>query len=185
MFMAFRFKKLEIPDVVLIEPNLISDDRGFFCETFKASDFSSNGISATFVQENFSHSVKNVIRGLHFQQNPKAQAKLVSVVSGKIFDVAVDIRKNSPTFGKWVSEILSHENHKSLFIPSGFAHGFCVLSNEADVLYKVNNEYFPDDESGIIWNDSNINISWPTNNPIISNKDKQYPTLENSKNNFL
>ncbi|KAF6246075.1 dTDP-4-dehydrorhamnose 3,5-epimerase [Nitrosopumilus sp. b2] len=183
--MLFTFKKLEIPDVVLIEPTLFSDERGFFCETFKTSEFSSNGISTTFVQENFSHSVKNVIRGLHFQQNPKAQSKLVSVVSGKIFDVAVDIRKNSLTFGKWVGEILSHDNHKSLFVPVGFAHGFCVLSDEADVLYKVDNEYSPNDESGIIWNDSSINISWPTNNPIISYKDNQYPSLENSKNNFL
>ena len=184
--MPMLFEETKLKGAYNITINQKSDERGFFARSWDYNEFKRRNLDTNIVQCNVSFSKKRgTLRGLHFQQNPKAQAKLVSVVSGKIFDVAVDIRKNSPTFGKWVSEILSHENHKSLFIPSGFAHGFCVLSNEADVLYKVNNEYSPDDESGIIWNDSNINISWPTNNPIISNKDKQYPTLENSKNNFL
>ena len=136
------------------------------------------------IQDNFSHSIYGVVRGLHYQKNPKAQAKLVTVFDGKIFDVAVDIRKNSPTYGKWVSEILSCENHKSLYIPEGFAHGFCVLSKEADVLYKVSNEYSLENEGGIIWNDPTINIPWSVEKPIISEKDSQLPLLENSENDF-
>lgn len=183
--MVFTFKRLQISDVILIEPKLLSDSRGFFYESFKESDFLSNGISDKFVQENFSHSIKDVIRGLHFQKNPQAQTKLVSVVKGKIFDVAVDIRKNSSTFGKWVGEILSEQNRRSLYIPEGFAHGFCVLSDEADVSYKVNKEYSPENDRGIIWNDSTIDIPWTTENPIISEKDNQLPTLEKSDNNFV
>jgi dTDP-4-dehydrorhamnose 3,5-epimerase len=182
--MVFTFKKLEISDVVLIEPKLFSDNRGFFYESFKESDFFSHGIVDKFVQENFSHSVKDVVRGLHFQKNPRAQAKLVAVIKGKIFDVVVDIRKNSPTYGKWVGEILSEENHRSLYLPEGFAHGFCVLSEEADVLYKVSNEYSPENERGIIWNDPIINISWSVEKPIISEKDNQLPLLEKVDNNF-
>ena len=146
-------------------------------------NFLSNGI-AKFIQENFSHSKYSVIRGLHFQKNPNPQSKLVSVFNGKIFDVAVDIREKSPTYGKWVSEILSKENHRSLYIPEGFAHGFCVLSKDADILYKVNNEYSPEDEGGIIWDDPTINISWPVEKPILSNKDSQLPSLKNSESNF-
>jgi len=182
--MVFIFKRLEIADVILIEPARYSDNRGFFYESFKELDFMQYGISDKFIQENFSHSVKNVIRGLHYQKNPKAQAKLVKVFNGKIFDVAVDIRNNSPTHGKWVSEILSKENHRSLYIPEGFAHGFCVLSEEADVLYKVNNEYSSENEGGIIWNDPTINIPWSITKPIISEKDSQLPLLENSESNF-
>ena len=128
---------------------------------------------------------KNVIRGLHYQNNPKAQAKLVTVVSGEIFDVAVDLRKNSPTFGKWVSEILSEINHKLLYVPEGFAHGFCVLSNDATVLYKTNQEYSPDDERGIIWNDPDLNISWPISEPILSQKDQNLPFLKNQTSGFV
>ena len=173
-FVSFTFKKLSIPEVILIEPKLYSDNRGFFFESFKETDFFSNGITK-FVQDNFSHSIKGVIRGLHYQKNPKSQAKLVTVFNGKIFDVAVDIRKNSPTYGKWVAEILSNENHRSLYIPEGFAHGFSVLSKEADVLYKISNEYSPKDEGGIIWNDPTINIPWSVEKPIISEKDNQLP----------
>lgn len=183
--MAFSFKRLEIPDIILVEPQSFSDNRGFFYESFKESDFISNGISTNFVQDNFSYSVYGVLRGLHYQKNPKAQAKLVTVLQGKIFDVALDIRKNSHTFGDWIGVILSADEHKSIYIPEGFAHGFCVLSDYADVLYKVNNEYSPEYEKGIIWNDSKINISWPIKNPIISNKDNELPTLENSDNNFV
>ena len=182
--MSFTFKKLTIPEVILIEPKFYSDNRGFFFENYKEKDFTSNGI-AKFTQENFSHSVYGVIRGLHYQKNPKQQAKLITVLDGEIFDVAVDIREKSPTYGKWVSEILSKENHKSLYIPEGFAHGFSVLSKEADVLYKINNEYSPEDERGIIWNDPTINIPWSIKKPIISHKDEQLPLLENAENNFV
>ena len=183
--MVFTFKRLEIPDVILVEPNLFSDNRGFFYESFKQSDFFANGITAKFIQDNFSHSISGVIRGLHFQNPPKAQAKLVTTINGKIFDVAVDVRKNSPTYGKWVGEILSEENHRSLYIPEGFAHGFCVLSEEANVFYKVSGEYSPENERGIIWNDATINISWPIEEPVISDKDKNFPSLENLDSNFI
>jgi dTDP-4-dehydrorhamnose 3,5-epimerase len=183
--MTYRFKRLQIPDVILVEPKLFSDNRGHFFEIFKESDFFTNGITKKFVQDNFSHSTHGVIRGLHYQKNPKAQAKLVTVLKGRIFDVAVDIRKKSPTYGKWVSEILSDDNHRLLYIPEGFAHGFCVLSEESNVLYKVSNEYSIEHEEGVIWDDPVINISWPIEEPIISNKDKQLPLLENSNNDFI
>ena len=139
--MPFTFTRLNISDVILAEPQIFSDDRGLFFESFKESDFFSSGIKNNFVQDNISHSLQGVIRGLHFQKLPKAQAKLVSAIKGEIFDVAVDIRKNSQTYGKWVGEILSEENHKLLYIPEGFAHGFCVISDDAYVHYKVSNEY--------------------------------------------
>jgi dTDP-4-dehydrorhamnose 3,5-epimerase len=183
--MPFIFKRLQIPDVILVEPQLFSDDRGFFLESFKESDYVDNGIVEKFVQDNYSHSTYGVIRGLHYQKSPKSQAKLVTAVKGKIFDVAVDIRKNSPTYGKWISEILSENNHRLLYVPKGFAHGFCVLSEESDVLYKVSNEYSKEHEMGVIWDDPVINISWPIENPIISKKDRQLPLLENSDNNFI
>jgi len=182
--MPFTFKRLDIPGVILVDAKAFSDDRGVFLETFKESAFTSNGIDTRFVQDNFSHSVKGVLRGLHYQKNPKAQAKLVTALSGKIFDVAVDIRKNSPTYGNWVGEILSENNHRLLYIPEGFAHGFCVISETADVLYKVSQEYSPDDEKGILWNDPKINIAWPIDKPIIHEKDSQLPILENADNNF-
>ncbi len=183
--MPFTFKRLSIPDVILVEPQSFSDDRGFFFESFKESDFFSNGIDKKFVQDNFSHSVNGVIRGLHFQKAPKAQAKLVTVLKGKIFDVAVDIRKNSPTYGKWVSEILSDDTHNLLYVPEGFAHGFCVISDEADVLYKVSNEYSQEHERSIIWNDPKLDIQWPIKKPIISNKDNKLSLLENLDNDFM
>ena len=129
--------------------------------------------------------MKNVLRGLHYQKNPKAQDKLVIALRGEIFDVAVDIRKDSSTYGKWVGEILSEENHRLLYIPEGFAHGFCVLSEEADVLYKVTHEYSPEDEMGIMWNDPEINITWPIDKPILQEKDSQLPSLKNADNNFV
>ena len=182
--MTFTFRRLQIPDVILVEPKLLSDNRGFFYESFKESDFFKNGITKKFVQDNFSHSTRDVIRGLHYQQKPKAQAKLITVVSGKIFDVAVDIRKNSPSYGKWISEILSEDDHKLLYVPEGFAHGFCVLSQEADIFYKVNNEYSKEHERGIVWNDPTVNISWPIEEPIISDKDNKLPLLKNSDSDF-
>ena len=183
--MSFSFKSLHIPDVILIEPQSFSDNRGFFFESFKESEFASNGIDIKFVQDNFSHSTKFVIRGLHFQKPPKAQAKLVTVVSGKILDVVVDIRKSSVTYGKWVSQILSDEDHKLLYVPEGFAHGFCVLSEEADVMYKVSNEYSPEHEGGIIWNDPKLNIDWSSLQPIVSISDSQLPLLENLDDYFV
>ena len=181
--MNFIFKKLSIPEVILIEPKIFSDERGFFFENFKEVDFFSNGITK-LIQDNISHSTYGVIRGLHYQKNPKSQAKLVTTINGKIFDVAVDIRKNSPTYGKWVGEILSNENHRSLYIPEGFAHGFSVLSEEADVFYKVNKEYSQEAEAGIIWNDPTMNIPWSIKQPIISEKDNSLPLLKNIDTNF-
>jgi len=181
---TFTFKKLNIPEVILVEKQSFSDHRGFFLENFKTSSFVSGGINTKFVQDNFSHSLHGVLRGLHYQKNPKAQAKFVTALRGEIFDVAVDIRKNSSTYGKWVGEVLSRKNHKSLYIPEGFAHGFCVVSETADVLYKVNNEYSPEHDAGIKWNDREINISWPTNTPIISQKDSKLPPLDDVYDNF-
>jgi len=183
--MSFTFKKLEIPDVLLIEAKSYPDERGFFLESFKESVFISNGINIKFVQDNFSHSVKGVLRGLHYQKDPKAQAKLVTALKGEILDVAVDIRKKSPTYGKWIGEILTGENHKLLYIPEGFAHGFCVLSKTADVLYKVNQEYSPTHEMGIMWNDPDIGIIWPVDKPVLQEKDCHLPLLKDADNNFI
>lgn len=183
--MPFRFKKLVIPEVILIDTQAFVDERGLFKETFKESIFSANGIKTRFVQDNYSHSTKDVLRGLHYQKDPRSQAKLVMVTKGKIFDVAVDIRKGSPTYGKWVSAILSDENHNLLYVPEGFAHGFCVLSDKADVLYKANSEYSPEHERGIFWNDPVIDISWPIEKPVLVKKDLQLPSLKNADNNFV
>ena len=183
--MPFTFKKLSIPEVILIESQSFQDERGFFLESFKESDFSENGINTRFVQDNFSRSTKGVLRALHYQKNPKAQAKLVTAIRGKIFDVTVDIRKDSPTYGKWVGEILCEQNHKLLYIPEGFAHGYCVLTDEADVFYKVNHEYSPEHERGILWNDPEVDVKWPINKPIVSKRDLQLPLLKNADNNFV
>ena len=183
--MAFRFKKLDIPEVILVESKVFLDERGLFMESFKESVFISNGIKTRFVQDNFSHSSKGVLRGLHYQKDPKAQAKLVMAITGEIFDVAVDIRKGSPTCGKWIGQTLSDKNHNLLYVPEGFAHGFCVLSDTADVLYKVNSEYSPEHERGILWNDPDLSIKWPTDKPVMIKKDLELPTLKNADNNFV
>lgn len=183
--MPFEFKRLEIPDVILIKPKIFEDARGFFMETYQFSSFAAFGIKETFVQDNQSRSKYGVIRGLHYQNPPKAQGKLVRCVYGEIFDVAVDIRKGSPTYGKWVGVRLSAENKLMLYIPPGFAHGFCVLSKEADVLYKCTSEYDPSAEAGIIWNDPDIGILWPITDPIISEKDSKWPRLCMAKNLFV
>jgi len=179
-----KFTRLSIPDVILIESQIFQDERGFFLENFKESIFEDNGINTKFVQDNYSYSIKGVLRGLHFQNPPKAQAKLVTVLKGEIFDVALDIRKNSPTYGKWVTEILSEDNHKSLFVPEGFAHGFCVLSKDASVLYKISKEYSSEHEGGIIWNDPDLKIPWPINEPILSKKDQALSLLKKLDNSF-
>lgn len=180
----FRFSRLEIPDVVLIEPTVFSDNRGFFMESYNYKEFAEFGLKDVYVQDNHSRSVKGVIRGLHYQLKGRAQSKLIRVIRGEIFDVAVDIRKGSPYFGKWVGVILSEKNKRIIYIPEGFAHGFCVLSDQADVLYKVTDFYSPEHERGIIWNDREIGIEWPEKKPIISEKDRGWPNLEEAEIDF-
>jgi dTDP-4-dehydrorhamnose 3,5-epimerase len=168
----------------LVEPDVYKDDRGFFLETYHQKKYSEEGIAKSFVQDNRSNSAKNVLRGLHYQlRNP--QAKLVYVITGEIFDVAVDIRRGSPTFGKWEGVYLSSENNCQMYIPEGFAHGFCVLSETADVLYKCSDFYHPDDEFGILWSDPAIGIGWPVAEPILSPKDSKYPQLKEITNSML
>jgi dTDP-4-dehydrorhamnose 3,5-epimerase len=174
--MPFTFHKLSIPELVLIKPKIFPDERGFFMEFFKASDFTDAGLPMYFGQDNVSYSQKGVIRGLHFQKEPQAQAKLVSVVKGIIWDVAVDIRRESPNFLQWAAVELSDENRHMLYIPPGFAHGFAALSN-AHVIYKCTNEYNPLLDAGIRWNDPDINIQWPLDKPVLSGKDAALPFL--------
>lgn len=183
--MPFTFKRLSIPDIILIEPKTFKDERGFFMETYKKSDFVENGISDEFVQDNYSHSVKGILRGLHYQKHPKAQGKLVMVQKGEVFDVAVDIRKGSPTYGQWVSVVLSDKKFQIFYIPVGFAHGFCVLSEETDFVYKVTDEYAPEFDRGILWNDLDIGIEWPISEPILSSKDVLLPPLKKADINFV
>jgi len=182
--MPFEFAKLEIPGLLLIKPQVFGDDRGFFFELYKYSDFQREGIREHLVQDNYSKSSKGVLRGLHYQKSPKAQGKLVMCLKGKIFDIAVDIRKGSPHYGKWVGIDLTEENKDMLYVPPGFAHGFQVLSETAEVLYKCTSEYSPTDDRGIIWNDQDINIAWPLGKPILSGKDKAHPRLQDADNNF-
>ena len=164
---------LAIADVLLIEPKVFGDDRGFFFESFNQQRFNeATGLDLPFVQDNHSKSAKNVLRGLHYQLPPKAQGKLVRVVAGEVFDVAVDIRPDSPTFGQWVGEILSADNKRQLWIPPGLAHGFLVLSESAEFLYKTTDYYAPELERGIIWNDPDLAIAWPfAGEPVLSGKD--------------
>lgn len=167
-----------IEGILIIEPKIFNDKRGFFMETYNQARYNESGINATFVQDNLSYSQKNTLRGLHFQiKHP--QAKLIQVISGEIFDVAVDLRPGFATFGKWTGFYLSSENRRQVFIPEGFAHGFCVLSESALFHYKCSDFYAQDDEGGIIWSDPDIGIEWPVQNPIISEKDKQYHKLSN------
>lgn len=175
-----EFKRLEIPDVILIEPEVFEDPRGFFFESYREEIFAQNGITTKFVQDNHSRSQKGVLRGLHFQIEPKAQAKLIRVIKGEVFDVAVDIRKGSETFGKHVSVRLNEKNKKMLYVPPGFAHGYCVLEDGTELLYKVSDSYSSKHERGIIWNDPSLAIKWPKLNGdyILSEKDKKYPLFQ-------
>lgn len=183
--MALTFTKLAISDVVLIKPQVFLDDRGYFFEVYKSSEFQKQGINVNFVQENHSFSKAGVIRGLHFQRNPSAQGKLVRIVQGKVFDVAVDIRQGSPTYGKWVSATLSAENQLMLWVPPGFAHGVCALE-DSHFLYKVSSaEYSAKDDCSILWNDPAIQIKWPIENPNLSDKDRVGKRLEDIESNFL
>ncbi|MGV1017936.1 MAG: dTDP-4-dehydrorhamnose 3,5-epimerase [Fluviibacter phosphoraccumulans] len=164
----------KIPDVFVIEPRVFGDERGFFFESFNEKAFNAaTGSTLPFVQDNHSKSVKGVLRGLHYQLPPKAQGKLVRVVQGEVFDVAVDIRKDSPTYGQWVAEILSADNKKQMWIPPGFAHGFLTLSDTAEFLYKTTDYWSPEHERAIIWNDTTLNIDWPLNGvmPQLAAKD--------------
>jgi dTDP-4-dehydrorhamnose 3,5-epimerase len=182
--MPFDFEKLEIPDVILIKARSFADHRGYFLETYKRSEFAAQGISPSFIQVNRSHSARGVLRGLHYQIHPRAQGKLVVALTGEIFDVAVDIRRGSPTYGRWIGQALTAENRRMLYIPEGFAHGFCVLSAQADVLYQVTEEYAPQFDCGILWNDPEIGIDWPVAEPILSRKDAELPPLREASNNF-
>lgn len=165
--------RLAIPDVVLFTPKVFGDERGFFFESFNEKLFRElTGVDVKFVQDNHSKSQKGVLRGLHYQMPPMAQGKLVRVVQGEVFDVAVDIRKSSPTFGQWVGEILSADNKRQMWIPEGFAHGFVTLSDTAEFLYKTTNYYAPECERCIVWNDETLNVNWPHNGvPVLSGKD--------------
>lgn len=179
------FTKTKIEGVYIIRPKVFGDNRGCFMEIYSKADFKKAGLNYNFVQDNYSKSKKGVLRGLHFQiKHP--QAKLVRVIKGKVFDVVVDLRKGSSTYGKWVGILLSEENKKQLLIPRGFAHGFLVISDTAEFVYKCDELYYPEDEGGIIYNDSDIDIKWPNINfPILlSDKDKKYPTLKEAKIRF-
>lgn len=171
-----RFIETELKGVLLVEPEVFEDSRGYFLETYHSKKFADGGIRGPFVQDNFSKSVRGTIRGLHYQLK-HAQGKLVTVVEGTVFDVAVDIRTGSPTFGRWVGVELSAENKRELYIPPGFAHGFCVISDTAGMLYKCTDLYSPQDERGIIWNDRTIGIRWPVAHPLLSTKDQAYKSL--------
>jgi len=177
---VIEVEETEIHDVKIITPQLFADDRGFFIETFNARDATVAGLPDVFVQDNHSYSTNGVLRGLHYQC-PQWQDKLVRVVTGEIFDVAVDIRADSPTYGSWVGVLLSAENRKQMYIPAGFAHGFCVTSDDADVLYKVTRLYAPEQDRCIVWNDPEIGIEWPISNPIVSPKDAQGMRLRDIK----
>ena len=182
--MPFNFRHTDIPGVVVIEPKVFGDDRGLFLEIYKHSDFLHAGIPEHFVQDNFSRSAKGVLRGLHYQKDPKAQGKLVRCMKGSIFDVAVDVRKGSPTYARWVGLELSDRNNLMLYVPAGFAHGFLTQSETVEVLYKCTAEYSPDNDRGVIWNDPDINIAWSEKAPLLSAKDGLLPLLRDADNNF-
>ncbi len=181
----FNFIKTEIDGMFIIEPTVFGDDRGYFLETYHYDEFKKAGIDVTFVQDNQSKSKCGVLRGLHFQTK-RPQGKLVRVIRGKVFDVGVDLRKNSSSFGKWVGAILSDENKRQLYIPAEFAHGFLVLSYEAEFVYKCTDFYDPQNEGGIIYNDPDININWPISDDMeifLSKKDRALPSLKSFQNN--
>lgn len=181
--MAFTFTPFEIPGLLLVEGPSFPDERGFFLESFKEGEFRKAGIPP-FVQDNLSRSKKRVMRGLHYQKSPSAIGKLVRCVRGRVFDVAVDIRKGSPSYGKWAATELSDEANRMLWVPEGFAHGFYTVSDWADVLYKVTGTWAPDDDRGILWNDPALGIRWPSPEALVAPKDAQHPPLAQADNNF-
>lgn len=181
---TLKMVETPLPGVFIVEPDVKSDSRGFFMETYHREKFASIGISDLFVQDNHSRSTRGVVRGLHYQlRHP--QAKLCRVIAGEIFDVAVDIRLGSPTFGKWTSALLSAENKLEFYVPSGFAHGFEVLSANAELLYKCSDFYDPTDDLGIAWNDPDLDIGWKSPNPLLSERDKSLPRLTSLPANLL
>lgn len=181
------FSKTEFPGLLIFEPKVFEDNRGYFFESYNQRLFSGSGVEINFVQDNQAISSFGIVRGLHYQMAPFAQTKLIRVLSGKIIDVAVDIRKNSPSYGKAYAIELSAENKKQLLVPKGFAHGYSVISDTAEVFYKCDAFYNKESEGGISWNDSSLNIDWkiPVDKVIVSEKDDHYPTLGNGKNNFV
>lgn len=184
---SFEFRpSVGLPDVIVIEPRASVDERGWFLESYKRSEFEKHGIPFEFVQDNHSHSIaKGILRGLHFQKKPAEQGKLVRCVFGELFDVAVDIRKGSPRYAKWVSATLSAENQRMMWIPPGFAHGYLTMSGVSDVLYKVTCEYSPAHDRSVRWNDPTIGIKWPITNPILSKKDAEAPLLADADSNLV
>jgi len=182
--MPFSFQALELAGMFLVETRNFPDGRGFFRESFEAKSFREAGLPDRFVQDNHSRSTRGVLRGLHYQLDPHAQGKLVAAVTGSIFDVGVDIRRGSPTFGRWRGFELSEDNCRLLYIPPGFAHGFCVLSETADVVYKVTGDYAPELDRGIAWDDPKLGIAWPVENPVLSRKDQTLPGLDEAEINY-
>ena len=172
-----------LPGLLILQPKVFEDARGFFLETWKKETFRTLGVHDDFVQDNWSRSEKGVLRGLHYQVN-HPQGKLISVRTGSVYDVAVDIRPGSPTFGKWHGEVLSVENKLQIYVPPGFAHGFCVLSETADFTYKCTDYYHPEDEAGIRWNDPELAIQWPISDPLVSGKDKKLPLFSETGETF-
>ena len=177
-------RRTPLDGVLVLKPAVHIDTRGFFMESYSARTLQSLGIDVHFVQDNHSRSMKGVLRGLHYQVNP-GQVKLVRAISGVIFDVAVDIRHGSPTFGHWFGQVLSEDNFLQLYMPPGFAHGFCVLSERADIAYKVNTFYSPPDERGLRWDDPDIRIDWPVSDPLVSERDRHHPGLADIKAEFV
>ena len=171
-----QVEKTDLDGVLLVKPAVFGDDRGFFMETYHAEKFADNGLPTSFVQDNHSRSSKGILRGLHFQY-PSWQGKLVRAVQGEIFDVAVDVRRDSADFGRWYGAYLSEENKHQLYVPEGFAHGFCVTSDIADVVYKCTSVYNPSEDFSLAWNDKDIGIEWPVSNPILSEKDQNAMSL--------
>ncbi len=185
--MPFEFKPFDaLPEVIIIEPKAFPDERGWFAETYKKSEFAKYGIASNFPQDNYSRSTsKGILRGLHYQKEPAAQGKLVRCTVGEVFDVAVDIRKGSPTYGKWISATLSAENRHMIWVPPGFAHGVLTTTDIAELMYKVTCEYSQSHDRGIRWNDPAIGVKWPVVDPILSKKDADAPLLKDADNNFV
>ncbi|MNW55575.1 dTDP-4-dehydrorhamnose 3,5-epimerase [compost metagenome] len=180
-----KITPLELQDACLLEPVVHGDHRGFFMESYNEEVMKQIGVNYNFIQDNQSLSAEaGVLRGLHYQLNPKAQTKLIRVLTGAIYDVILDIRKGSPTFGQWVGVILSEHNKRQLLVPKGFAHGFCTLVPNTQVLYKVDEYYSPENDRGILWNDPALNIDWPVSEPLLSDKDRRHPTLAEAELNF-
>ncbi len=181
-----KFSKTRLDGVLLMEPEVHHDNRGYFMETYVGREFARQGIEAEFVQDNYCYTKsKGTIRGMHFQMNPHAQAKLIRVVRGEILSVIVDIRKGSPAYGKWVAMPLSAEGGKLLFVPRGYANGYCTLTDDTGICYKVDNYYAPEFDRTFRWNDRHVAIDWPTGDPILSDRDREAPDLSDVENNFV